>query len=69
MPNLLYVAPPYLELTGFYFSQSIDTPFTNRDIVTMSGNVSAENGRGRGQIMCGLKRQLGYIPNIKFSNI
>ncbi|CAL8093021.1 unnamed protein product [Orchesella dallaii] len=56
---MYYDAPPYLELTGFHFAQSIEAPFTSRDTCTMSGNVSAENGRGKGQIMCGLRRIIG----------
>lgn len=49
---------PYIELSGFHFAQSIETPLTIRDTLVMSGNVSAENGRGKGNMNFGLRRNI-----------
>jgi hypothetical protein len=53
------LAGPYIELTGFHFFQSIEAPITLRDTILMSGSVSAENGRGKGNIMGGVRKTFG----------
>lgn len=39
---------PCIEVSGMSISQSIDAPITTRDTVTMSGNLSSQNGVGQG---------------------
>lgn len=39
---------PGIEVSGMSISQSIDAPITTRDTVTMSGNLSSQNGNGAG---------------------
>jgi hypothetical protein len=52
----LCLAGPYIELTGFHFYQSIEAPVTAQDTLTMAGSVSADNGRGKGNINFGWRK-------------
>ncbi|OXA50582.1 dnaJ homolog subfamily C member 11 [Folsomia candida] len=61
-----YDTGPYIELTGFHFAQSIEAPITLRDTIIMSGSVSAENGRGRGNIAAGVRRTFGNRTSAEF---
>ncbi|KAG4070024.1 hypothetical protein HA402_013684 [Bradysia odoriphaga] len=47
---------PSIEVSGMSISQSIDAPITTRDTVTMSGNLSSQNGNGAGSFVISGRR-------------
>lgn len=46
---------PQMEINSMTISQSIEAPLSLNDTVTMSGNLSAQNGTGSGNIVCSLR--------------
>ena len=47
---------PSIEVSQITFGQTIEAPLTNTDNLTLSGNVSTQNGRGSGSVGCTLRR-------------
>ncbi|XP_050023597.1 dnaJ homolog subfamily C member 11 [Dermacentor andersoni] len=46
---------PQMEINSMTISQSIEAPLSLNDTVTMSGNLSAQNGTGSGNVVCSLR--------------
>ncbi|CAN7938279.1 unnamed protein product, partial [Ixodes hexagonus] len=46
---------PQMEINSMTFSQSIEAPLSLNDTVTLSGNLSTQNGNGSGSITCSLR--------------
>lgn len=46
---------PQMEINNMTINQSIEAPLSLNDTVTMSGNLSAQNGTGNGTILCSLR--------------
>uniref|UniRef100_A0A224YLI0 DnaJ-like protein subfamily C member 11 n=1 Tax=Rhipicephalus zambeziensis TaxID=60191 RepID=A0A224YLI0_9ACAR len=46
---------PQMEINSMTINQSIEAPLSLNDTVTMSGNLSAQNGTGNGNIVCSLR--------------
>ncbi|XP_037284493.2 dnaJ homolog subfamily C member 11 [Rhipicephalus microplus] len=46
---------PQMEINSMTINQSIEAPLSLNDTVTMSGNLSAQNGTGNGNITCSLR--------------
>lgn len=47
---------PSVYVSGMSMAQSIECPLTSRDTVTMSGNLSSQNGRGSGNFVVSGRR-------------
>ncbi|KAL0268402.1 UNVERIFIED_CONTAM: hypothetical protein PYX00_010358 [Menopon gallinae] len=47
---------PNIEVSGMSFAQSIEAPITPKDMVRLSGTLSAQNGRGSGSVNVGYRR-------------
>ncbi|KAG0444493.1 hypothetical protein HPB47_013733 [Ixodes persulcatus] len=46
---------PQMEINSMTFSQSIEAPLSLNDTVTLSGNLSTQNGNGSGSVTCSLR--------------
>jgi DnaJ family protein C protein 11 len=49
---------PTIEVSGMSITQSIEAPLTLRDTMTMSGQLSTQNGTGTGSVVVSLRRLL-----------
>ncbi|PNF16476.1 DnaJ subfamily C member 11 [Cryptotermes secundus] len=49
---------PTVEVSGMSITQSIEAPLTLRDTMTMSGQLSTQNGTGTGSVVVSLRRLL-----------
>lgn len=46
---------PHMEINSMNISQSIEAPLSLGDTVTLSGNLSTQNGNGSGSVACSLR--------------